>query len=111
MSNSKARKKNDYGSQRAEAQNRPSGARIKVRYNGHSYSIPHPNDWDLNVLDYMYEAEHEENPMATIGVMRELLGKAQWGAFKERNRSVEDIAKFMETMTESLEKDETAPNS
>jgi hypothetical protein len=107
----KPRNRNGYSAQRAEAQDKPA-APTRVKFAGHTYNVPHPNNWDLDVLDFMYSAEKEEDPMAAIGIMRTLLGKAQWEAFKDRNKGkgAEPIGDFMQAMTEALDKGDS-PNS
>lgn len=109
MSNSKARPKNGYAAQRAEATKAP-GARTRVKFNGHTYNIPHPNNWELRVFDFMYQAQIEEEPMAAIGIMRELLGVGQWNAFMDRNKGIEAIGEFMKAVETALDKDADTPN-
>ena len=108
----KPRNRNGYSSQRAEGQNKPATP-TRVQYNGHTYNIPHPNNWDLDVLNFMYEASVEEDPMAAVGIMRALLGVAQWKAFMDRNkgRGAEPVGEFMEAMGNVLDKDNDTPNS
>jgi hypothetical protein len=105
MSNSK--KTRNYQRQ-AESARQVAGPRTAIKYDGHTYKIPHQDDWSIETLDLLYDAE--ANPLNAIGVLRELLGN-QWDSFKTRHPNAKThISGFMDAVQKAYEKVGDSPN-
>lgn len=65
---------------------------IQFNYNGHTYEMPHPDEWDIEVAE-----AHEEGKVVTA--LRRILGEEQWKLFKEREKpKSKDLDAFLKVM-------------
>jgi hypothetical protein len=64
---------------------------IAFEYDGAEYTIPTSGDWDLPVLEAYEDGR-------VVAFTRELLGPAQWAAFKRKPRKVSDITGLFEAI-------------
>lgn len=69
---------------------------VTFEYDGDTYTIPHPKLWPLEVL------EKQENGRY-VGATEELLGAAQWKAFRGKPRTVEDLDDLSNALFEAVD--------
>lgn len=58
-----------------------------VDFDGHTYTIPASEDWDLDVLDYWEQGK-------VVAMLRALLGPEDWKEFRSKPRSVKHASDF-----------------
>lgn len=97
-----------FKAQAAEA--RSSSESLPVKYKGHTYKILPQDEWTIDMLEAFHDAE--DNPIKIVSAFREMLGKAQYGAFKQRHNKMSDMVDFFEAWKLAMErKHGSAPNS
>ncbi|MFB9661600.1 hypothetical protein ACFQS3_02660 [Glycomyces mayteni] len=111
MSNNRNRNRSrTYTEQRSDAAGQPR-QRIKIQFEGHTYSFPHPDDWSMDDLVLM--AECEDSHFKAILLVKSLLG-SQWEPFKTRNKnSGKKLGEFLNEVLEVIQEmngGEDSPN-
>lgn len=91
MSNTQKPKANKSAQQRAEV----AGEGYTVEYDGHAYTVPPSEEWDIEVVEAF-----EEN--RTIAVLKGLLGPEQWATFKQNSPKAKNLAEFLEALGEVM---------
>ncbi|GAA4981223.1 hypothetical protein [Actinopolymorpha pittospori] len=60
------------------------GESVAFEYDGDSYVVPPPMEWDVDVLE-----AYEDGKVATT--VRALLGASQWAKFRSKPRTVQSL--------------------
>ena len=81
--------------------------RTSFKFRGHTYHLPHQDNWSIEALVYM--AESEENPAKAVLFVRDLLGP-QWKAFVDRNKTAKALGEFMEVAMRTVTSEDDTPN-
>lgn len=68
-------------------------------YDEEEYTLPHPKLWPIEAVE-----AQEEGRM--IGVLKALLGEAQYAKFKRKQRTVQDINDLMEASFKAVDTDQ-----
>lgn len=106
MSNKKTSAQKKFADRKKEAQR--AAEPVDVEFRGKTYRIPAPDDWSLEAMELMADAE--EKPLNAVKILRELLGE-QWAKFKARNPKAADVGDFMEAFQKATDsKDGSGPN-
>lgn len=69
------------------------GEGIPVEYDGHTYTIPPSSKWDIDAIE---AAELGQVVRST----KMILGAEQWAEFRKTHRTLGDLEKFMEAVSE-----------
>jgi hypothetical protein len=79
----------------AEAEGRHED--LEFSFEDKTYSVPAPDDWDLDILE-----AYEEGRI--VAVVKGLLGEAQYGAFKAmKRRTVGDLGRLFDALQEVMD--------
>jgi hypothetical protein len=97
-------------SQAREARNEAQPG-LRFNYKGKSYLIPDQDDWEIELLEAMDEAQ-SSNPLAVVRVVKYLLGDEEWVAFKQRHPKAKELEGFMKAAMDAVGKNagEDNPN-
>ena len=93
--------------QRAEAAGGNADQPSKIKFRGHTYTVPAQSKWTLDTLEYL--SEIDDNPLLVVKVIRELLGN-EYKAFKDRHNNVGALNDFFQEFQAVLERENGSPN-
>lgn len=72
-----------------------TGSATSVEFNGHTYTVPPSDDWDIDVLEAI-------DDQRMTHALKALLGDDQYGEFRKHNKKVREMGEFMQRATEAV---------